>query len=73
MTQKRDKKAFEKTNNQEEQHEEDRNTLDGFKEQQLVDDIPLEDLKIEKQQEDKKKKSQDTSQSEKKYNAETDL
>ncbi|KAB8138293.1 hypothetical protein F9U64_05530 [Gracilibacillus oryzae] len=51
-------------------HDERRPELYKFKEEQLVDDIPLEDLKIEERNNDKKKNSQSTSQSEKKYKAE---
>lgn len=48
-------------------HEEDRTSLDNFKQQKLVDDIPMEDLKINKKMEKQKKKTQNTSQSEKKF------
>ncbi|SER94692.1 hypothetical protein SAMN04487944_11396 [Gracilibacillus ureilyticus] len=48
-------------------HDEKRTELDKFKKQQLVDDIPLEDLKIEEKNNDKKRNSQSTSQSERKY------
>ncbi|RCW73244.1 hypothetical protein [Saliterribacillus persicus] len=47
--------------------DEDRTELHKFKEEQLVDDIPLEDLKIEEKNLKDKKNSQSTSQSEKKY------
>lgn len=49
--------------------EEDRTPLDEFADQKFADDIPLEDLKIEAEQEEDKEKSQDTSQSEEKYDA----
>ncbi|WP_066190195.1 hypothetical protein [Gracilibacillus phocaeensis] len=48
-------------------HEEKRSKLDQFKEQQFVDETPLEDQKIDRQNEKDKKNSQSTSQSEKKY------
>ncbi|MFC4403642.1 hypothetical protein [Gracilibacillus xinjiangensis] len=48
-------------------HDEKRTELDKFKKQQLVDDIPLEDLKIEERNNDDKTNSQSTSQSERKY------
>ncbi|WP_390303265.1 hypothetical protein [Virgibacillus sediminis] len=48
-------------------NEEERSELDGFKEQQLVDDMPMEDLKIEQKHEKEKHNSQDASQSERKY------
>lgn len=63
-------KLYDKLNKQEKNDEEDRTLLDAFKDQQYVDDIPMKDLKIDQQQEDNKKKSQNTSQSEKKYDAE---
>ncbi|ASN06451.1 hypothetical protein [Virgibacillus necropolis] len=60
-----DKKSSDKDNNGE--HVEKRTKLDEFKDQQMVDDIPLEDLKIEQKDEKKKSKSKDESQSERKY------
>lgn len=42
--------------------QEDKKNLDD-KEQQFVDDIPLEDLRIETEQEKNKRKTQDDSQS----------
>lgn len=48
-------------------NEEDRTKLDGFYEQRFVDDIPLEDLKIEQDDEKDKHKTKDDSQSERKY------
>ncbi len=44
--------------------------LDKHEEQKFVDDIPMEDLKIEAQDEKKKTKSKDDSQSERKYKKE---
>lgn len=63
------KKEFEKMENLKRStaHDEDRTKLDEFKKQQLVDDIPLEDLKIEQEDERKKHKTKDDSQSERKY------
>lgn len=48
-------------------HETSRNSLDNFENQKFADDIPLEDLKIETNQEKNKRKTQDDSQSEEKY------
>lgn len=48
-------------------NEEERTKLDDLPEQQFVDDIPLEDLKIEQRDEKNKKKTKDDSQSERKY------
>jgi len=48
-------------------NEEDRNKLDEFADQRFVDDIPLEDLKIEQEDEKNKHKTKDDSQSERKY------
>ncbi|GAB2554547.1 hypothetical protein [Gracilibacillus alcaliphilus] len=47
--------------------EEELHALDRFKEQQFVDEVPLEDLKIEEQNQKDKQSSQNTSQSERKY------
>lgn len=47
--------------------DEKRTSLDKFKEQKFVDDIPMEDLKLEKQEEKEGKKSKSDSQSERKY------
>jgi hypothetical protein len=47
-------------------NDERRTELDEFKDQQHVDDIPLEDLKIEQEDEKEKHKTKDDSQSEKK-------
>lgn len=46
---------------------EEETELDIFEDQKFVDDIPLEDLKIEQEQEKDKHKTQDTSQSERKF------
>ena len=48
-------------------NEERRTKLDEQEEQKFVDDIPMEDLKIESQDEKKKTKTKDDSQSERKY------
>ncbi|GEN85871.1 hypothetical protein [Oceanobacillus sojae] len=48
-------------------NEERRTKLDKHEEQKFVDDIPMEDLKIEAQDEKKKTKSKDDSQSDRKY------
>ncbi|MGP4039803.1 hypothetical protein ACTWP4_07865 [Gracilibacillus sp. D59] len=48
-------------------NEEKRPDLYKFKEEQLVDDIPLRDLEIEEKNLRDKKNSQSTSQSEEKY------
>lgn len=48
-------------------HDEKRPELYKFKEQQLVDDIPMRDLEIEERNNRKKHNSQSTSQSEEKY------
>ncbi|WP_208588833.1 hypothetical protein [Gracilibacillus suaedae] len=48
-------------------NDEKRPELYMFKEQQLVDDIPLRDLEIEEKNLKDKKNSQNTSQSEEKY------
>ncbi|GIO21486.1 hypothetical protein [Oceanobacillus sp. J11TS1] len=48
-------------------HIERRTKLDEQKEQKFVDDIPMEDLKIEARDEKKKTKTKDASQSERKY------
>lgn len=49
---------------------EKRTLLDEFINQKFVDDIPVEDLKIEVEQEKNKEKTQNTSQSERKYKSE---
>ncbi|SEQ33674.1 hypothetical protein [Piscibacillus halophilus] len=49
-------------------NEERRNELHKYKDEQLVDDIPLKDLEIEEKNTKKKTNSQSTSQSEQKYN-----
>ncbi|CEI83341.1 MULTISPECIES: hypothetical protein [Oceanobacillus] len=48
-------------------NEERRTMLDEHEEQMFVDDVPLEDLKIEAKDEKRKTKSKDDSQSEKKH------
>lgn len=53
-------------------HDEDRNPLDQDENQKFTDDIPLEDLKINVEQEKNKHKTQDSSQSEEKYKSEQD-
>lgn len=72
MTHANKKDPFEKVKNgkqtkQTKWNEEERTTLDEFKDQQFVDDIPLEDLKIEQEDEKDKHKTKDDSQSERKY------
>lgn len=67
MTKSRDeKKLSEKINQPNDSREEERTPLDQFEDQKFVDDIPLEDLKIETEQERNKHKTQDRSQSDKK-------
>lgn len=61
----KDKKT--KQSKQTKWNEEDRNKLDEFENQKFVDDIPLEDLKIEQADEKNKHKTKDDSQSERKY------
>lgn len=72
MNERNEKKFNEKVKGIQNHSEEERNPLDKFKDQQFVDDIPLEELKIEAEQEANKEKSQTTSQSEKKYKADSD-
>ena len=73
MTNRKDENNLsEKVSNRSEAREEKRTPLDKYKDQQFVDDIPLEDLKIETKQEKNKHKSQDTSQSEEKYKSNVD-
>ncbi len=61
-------KNKEKADNQRQSvHDEKRPELYKFKEQQLVDDIPLRDLEIEEKNNKRKENSQSTSQSEEKY------
>lgn len=62
-----EEKLSERIPKQRDFREEDRNELDEFVDQKFADDIPLEDLKIEAEQEKNKHKSQNTSQSEEKY------
>lgn len=67
-----DKKSTEKIKKQNDYREEERTPLDEFQNQKFSDSIPLEDLKINIKQEKFKKKTQDDSQSEKKYQADFD-
>lgn len=67
-----DKKSTEKIKKQNDYREEERTPLDEFQNQKFSDSIPLEDLKINTKQEKFKKKTQDDSQSEKKYQADFD-
>lgn len=70
MTKSRDEKKLSgKTNKKHDAREEERTPLDAFEDQKFVDDIPLEDLKIEAEQEKKKHKTQDDSQSAQKFSA----
>lgn len=62
-----DQEAHSKVNKHTEAHEKDRNALDNFQNQKFADDIPLDDLNIETEQEKDKRKTQDTSQSERKF------
>lgn len=62
-----EEKLSERIKKQRDFREEDRNELDEFVDQKFADDIPLEDLKIDAEQEKNKHKSQNTSQSEEKY------
>ncbi len=67
MNKRNEKKLHEKVKGKQTDSEEEKNTLDTFKDQKFVDDIPMEDLKIETEQETKKEQSQNTSQSERKH------
>lgn len=67
--QNKDKGEFNKIKKQRDHFEEDRTELDEFENQKFADDIPLEDLKVETEQEKDKRKTQDTSQSKQKYEA----
>lgn len=67
-----DKKSTERIKKQNDYREEERTPLDEFQNQKFSDSIPLEDLKINTKQEKLKKKTQDDSQSEKKYQADFD-
>lgn len=64
---KRNKRVLNEKVNDKQKRSNENDPLDTFKDQQFVDEIPLEDLKIETDQETKKEKSQSTSQSERKY------
>lgn len=65
----KDKEEFKKIEKQHDHFEENRTELDEFENQKFADDIPLEELKVEAEQEKDKRKTQDTSQSEQKYDA----
>lgn len=67
---KNDKAKFKKIKKQHDHFEEERTELDEFEDQKFTDDIPLTDLKIEAEQEKDKYKTQNTSQSKQKYDAE---
>lgn len=67
-----ERKLTEKIAKQNDHYEEKRTPLDEFQDQQFADDIPLEDLKIETEQEENKHKTQDDSQSERKYAADVE-
>lgn len=62
--------SLKKIKKQHDYFEEERTPLDEFANQKFADDIPLEDLKIEVEQEENKEKTQNTSQSERKYKSE---
>lgn len=73
MTNNRDEEKLTETiHKQEKSREEKRTTLDQFSDQKFVDDIPLDDLKIELEQEKNKHKTQNESQSTNKYEADFD-
>ncbi|WP_339230023.1 hypothetical protein NSQ77_07570 [Oceanobacillus sp. FSL K6-2867] len=63
----RDKDKRSTSNEKPKWNEERRTKLDEQEEQKFVDDIPMEDLKIETHDEKKKTKTKDDSQSERKY------
>ncbi|MBY7142188.1 hypothetical protein KFZ56_03590 [Virgibacillus sp. NKC19-3] len=67
-----DKKSPNKKENKAENEIEERTALDEFEDQMHVDDVPLEDLKIEQKDEKKKFKSKDASQSERKMKSKLD-
>jgi len=54
-------------NREENFRQERKEPIKNQKEERFTDDIPLEDLKVNMKQERKKDKTQDTSQSEKKW------
>ncbi|GAB3046234.1 hypothetical protein [Virgibacillus ainsalahensis] len=56
-----------KSPNKNNENLEKRSSLDKFEEQKMVDDIPMEDLKIEMKDEKKKFKSKNSSESERKH------
>lgn len=73
MMKNRDQEKLSETiNNHSNTHEEARTPLDKFEDQKFADDIPLEDLKIEVEQEKNKRKTQNDSQSASKYEADFD-
>lgn len=63
MSEEKDQQAFEKREKKDAKKERGHTPLDEFEDQQFVDDIPLDDLEIEMEQEEKKEQSQDDSQS----------
>lgn len=67
-----EKKLSEKISKKNDYREEERTPLDKYKDQEFADEIPLEDLKIETEQEKNKHKTQNDSQSENKYHADFD-
>lgn len=64
-----EKELSAKIKRQNEYREEERTSLDKYKDQIFADDIPLKDLKIETEQEKNKHKTQNESQSTDKYQA----
>lgn len=72
MSKRDEQKLSEKIKKKHDYREEKRTPLDKFADQKFVDDIPLQDLKIETEQEKEKHKTQDDSQSEQKYKGELD-
>ncbi|MEI3605986.1 hypothetical protein SPD48_09810 [Pseudogracilibacillus sp. SE30717A] len=67
-----DKKSTKKIPKQHDYHEDERTPLDDFENQKFTDTIPMEDLKINAEQEKKQHKTQDDSQSEEKYKGDFD-
>jgi len=73
MNKERDEQILsEKIKDQSDYRAEKRTPLDKFEDQKFVDDIPIQDLKIETEQERDKHKTQNDSQSEQKYKADFD-
>lgn len=68
----KDKKSTKKIKKQHDYYEEERTPLDEFENHKFTDSIPLEDLKINMEQEENKHQTQDDSQSEEKYQADFD-